>query len=215
MSLDNDLKQSVLDELGWEPSVQAANIGVTARDGVITLMGHVDAFTQKHAAERAAWRVKGVKGVAEEIEVRLPVHISRDDGEIAAAAINRLDWDVSIPADTIKVKVQDGWVTLTGAVDWHYQKDAAEQDVRSLYGVVGVSNHVRINPQVIASNVSESILHALHRTWFDPKTIKVTAKGGQIKLSGTVHTWHDRTVAAATAWAAPGATSVENNIAIV
>lgn len=215
MSNDSDLKQAVLDELKWEPSVDAAHIGVTAKGGVVSLMGHVDAFTEKSAAERAAWRVKGVKAVAEEIEVRLPVHIKRNDEEIAAAAINRMAWDVSVPADVVKVKVQDGWVTLTGAVDWHYQKEAAEQDIRNLFGVVGVSNQIGVNPHISATNVSESIMHALHRSWFDPKTIKVSAEGGRIKLSGTANSWYDRSVAGTTAWAAPGATNVENNISIV
>jgi osmotically-inducible protein OsmY len=215
MSHDSQLKQSVLDELKWEPSIDSAHIGVTARDGVIALMGHVDSFAQKRAAEMAAGRVKGVKAVAEEIEVKLPFNIKRGDEEIAAAAIARLAWDVSVPQDTIKIKVEKGWVTLTGQVDWYYQKEAAEQDIRGLHGVVGVSNQATIKTRVNTTNLSDAIGSALHRSWFfDSDNVKVSADGGKVRLSGTVESWHDREVAESTAWAAPGATSVENNIMI-
>jgi len=216
MSQDNNLQQSVLEELNWEPSVTAAHIGVAANAGVVTLTGHVESLAQKHAAETAVRRVKGVKAVAEEIEVRLPYETKRSDEEIAGAAIGRFEWDVSIPRDTIKVTVDAGWVTLTGEVDWHYQKDAASMDVRSLFGVTGVSNQITIKPTVNTSNISDDIMHALGRSWFfDPKTISVTAQGGKIRLTGTVKSWHDRQLAAATAWAAPGATAVENDIAVM
>jgi osmotically-inducible protein OsmY len=216
MSQDNNLQQSVLEELNWEPSVIAAHIGVAANAGVVTLTGHVESFAQKHAAETAVRRVKGVKAVAEEIEVRLPYEKKRSDEEIAGAAIGRFEWDVSIPRDAIKVMVDAGWVTLTGEVDWHYQKDAASMDVRSLLGVTGVSNQITIKPAVNTSNISDDIMHALGRSWFfDPKTISVSAQGGKIRLTGTVKSWHDRQLAAATAWAAPGATAVENDIAVM
>jgi osmotically-inducible protein OsmY len=216
MSHDNHLQEAVLEELNWEPSVTAAHLGVAANAGVITLTGHVESFAQKHAAETAVRRVKGVKAVAEEIEVRLPYATKRSDEEIAAAAIGRFEWDVSIPRDTIKVTVDKGWVTLTGEVDWHYQKDAASMDVRALFGVVGVSNQVTIKPTVNTSNISDDITHALGRSWFfDPKTISVSAQGGKVQLTGTVSSWHDRQVAASTAWAAPGATAVENDIAVI
>jgi osmotically-inducible protein OsmY len=213
---DKQLKQSVLAELAWEPSVAAAHIGVTAHSGVVTLTGHVGSFMEKHMAESAAGRVKGVKAIAEEIEVRLPTDTKRGDEEIAAAAVTRLGWDVSVPMNAIKVKVEKGWVTLDGQVEWHYQKQAAGWDVRGLLGVVGVTDKITIKPQVNTLNLSDDILHALHRSWFhDPKTITVTADGGKVRLSGTVHSWHDRQVAADTAWAAPGATSVENDISVI
>jgi osmotically-inducible protein OsmY len=216
MSHDSHLQQAVLDELNWEPSVTAAHIGVAASAGVITLTGHVVSFAQKHAAETAVRRVKGVKAVAEEIEVRLPYETKRSDEEIAGAAIGRFGWDVSIPRDAIKVTVDGGWVTLTGEVDWHYQKDAASMDVRSLFGVTGVTNQVTIKPAVNTSNISDDIMHALGRSWFfDPKTISVSAQGGKVRLTGTVSSWHDRQLAGATAWAAPGASAVENDIAVV
>jgi osmotically-inducible protein OsmY len=216
MSHDSHLQQAVLDELNWEPSVTAAHIGVTANAGVITLTGHVISYAQKHAAETAVRRVKGVKAVAEEIEVRLPYETKRSDEEIAGAAIGRFEWDVSIPRDAIKVTVDQGWVTLTGEVDWHYQKDAASMDVRALFGVTGVSNQITIKPTVNTSNISDDIMHALHRSWFfDPKTINVSADEGEVRLSGTVRSWHERQVAAATAWAAPGVTDVVNDIVII
>jgi osmotically-inducible protein OsmY len=216
MPNDNRLQQAVLEELNWEPSVTAAHIGVTANAGIVTLTGHVESFAQKHAAEVAVRRVKGVKAVAGEIEVRLPYETKRSDEEIAGAAIGRFEWDVSIPRDTVKVTVDKGWVTLTGEVDWYYQKDSASMDVRTLYGVTGVSNQITIKPTVNTSNISDDIMHALGRSWFfDPRTIVVSAQGGKVRLTGTVSSWHDRQIAATTAWAAPGATAVENDIAVV
>jgi osmotically-inducible protein OsmY len=123
---------------------------------------------------------------------------------------------VSVPQDAVEVEVENGWITLTGQVDWNYQREAAEQDIRPLFGVTGVSNQIKMKPKVNASNLSDDITHALHRSWFfDPKTIAVTAVDGRVRLTGTVHTWHDRELAESTAWAAPGATAVENNIAVV
>jgi osmotically-inducible protein OsmY len=214
MSHDRQLQEAVLAELGWDPSVVAAHIGVAANFGVITLTGHVESFAQKHAAENATLRVKGVKGDAEKIEVRLANNAMRTDDVIAAAAIDHLSWDVAVPRDSVQVQVENGWITLTGEVDWYYQKDAVEQDVRRLFGVVGVSNNTTIKPRRNASNISQDIFHALCRSWlFDPKTITVSARGGTVHLGGTVHSPHERNVAVVTAWAA-GATDVENDIAI-
>ena len=202
-------------ELKWEPSVDAAHVGVTAKDGVVTLSGHVDSFARKLAAGAAARRVKGVKAIAEEIEVRLMSHMKRGDDEIATAAVDRLSWNVSVPRDVVKVEVEKGWVTLTGQLDWNYQRDAVADDVRWLYGVVGVSNNTTIKPRVNTANLSNDITHALHRSWFfDPDNIKVSASGGKVTLTGSVDTFHDRAVAAETAWAAPGAISVENDIVV-
>jgi osmotically-inducible protein OsmY len=215
MSYDSDLQLAVLAELNWEPSIVAAHIGVTAQAGVVTLSGHVDSFMQKHAAEDAARRVKGVHAVAEELEVQLAFDHQRGDDEIAAAALDRLSWDVSVPREAIALEVEDGWVTMTGKVGWHFQSEAAEKAIRPLAGVVGISNQVIIKPRVSTSNVVDSIMHALHRSWFfDPHTIKVSAQDGDVRLTGTVTSWHDRRVAAQTAWAAPGVTNVENDISV-
>jgi osmotically-inducible protein OsmY len=215
MNHDMQLKQAVLAELSWEPSIAAAHIGVTAENGIVSLSGHVESFLEKQAAETAVRRVKGVKGIAEEIEVRLPFRVKRGDDEIAAAAVSRLGWNTSLPTDAVKVKVEKGWVTLTGQVDWHYQSDAAANDVRSLHGVVGISNRITLKPRVDTTKLSDNIRTALHRSWFfDPKTISVHADGGKVRLTGTAASWYERDVAGMTAWAAPGATSVENNISI-
>jgi osmotically-inducible protein OsmY len=185
MSQDSQLQQAVLEQFTWEPSVTGGHIGVTASAGVVTLSGHVDSYAQKHAAETAARRVKGVKGVAEEIEVRLPFDTGRSDEDIALAAIERLSWNVSVPKDSVQVKVENGWVTLTGQVDWWFQKEAAEHDIRPLHGVIGVSNQTTIKPRINTATLSEDITHALHRSWFfDPAAVHVRANGGKVVLSG-------------------------------
>jgi osmotically-inducible protein OsmY len=216
MSHDSHLQRAVLAELNWEPSVAAAHIGVAADEGVITLTGHVESYAQKHAAETAARRVKGVLAVAENIEVQIPFERKRDDGRIAVAILDRLAWDVSIPRDAVSVTVEKGWVTLTGEVGWHYQKDAAEQDVRRLYGVRGLSNQITLKPIVNSASISGDISCALHRTWLpDPEAVLVTAVGGKVRLTGNVHSWHARQVAAETAWGAPGTIDVENLLAVI
>ena len=215
MSHDDQLQSAVLAELKWEPSITAAHIGVTADNGTVTLTGHVQSFGQKHAAEMATGRVKGVKAVAEEIEVRLPFEIKRDDADIATAASNRLAWDTTTPRDAVKVKVEKGWVTLTGQVEWHYQHDTAEREVRNLLGVVGVSNQITIKPRVDTAHLQDDIQRALHRSiFFQPEDVHVTATDGKVRLTGKVATWMERRTAAMTAWAAPGATSVENELIV-
>lgn len=215
MSQNDKLQQAVLAELHWEPSVTAAHIGVTANAGVVTLTGHVDNLAEKLGAEAAARRVKGVKAVVEEIEVRLPFDVTRTDEDIAAAVIDRLAWDVSVPSDAIKVKVEGGWVTLSGEVKWQFQRIAAADHVHRLLGVRGVSNQITIRPVVDASDLSDEITHALHRSWFfDPLTVTVRAEGGTVRLGGSVKSPHERQVAAATAWSAPGVTDVINDIGI-
>jgi osmotically-inducible protein OsmY len=212
---DHKLKNDVLAELAWEPSVSADHIGVTANNGVVTLTGHVATYWQKHAAEAAAGRVQGVKALVEEIEIRLPLHAKRTDDEIANAALGRLSWDSSIPKDAVKVKVEKGYVTMTGLVDWHYQQEAAAAMIRSLGGVTGISNQLSIKLRPNTETISDDIMHALRRSWFfDNNNIKVSAEGGKIHLTGTVDSLSDRRTAAATAWAAPGTTAVENDIRV-
>jgi len=214
MTEDKHLKQAVLDELNWEPSVNSAHIGVTTKDGVVTLMGSVESYSEKRGAEMAALRVKDVKAVAEEIEVKLPFSVKHGDAEIADAAVNRLAWDASVPKDTVKVSVAKGWLTLTGQVHWHYQHDAAADSVRTLWGVTGVSNNITIKPVVNAGDVKSDIMLALNRSWFTPENIDVTANDGKVTLTGTVDYWDERALAGTTAWAAPGVTSVTNDIRV-
>ena len=212
---DKILKQNVLDELAWEPSVNAAHIGVTARDGVVTLTGHVCSYTEKLAAERATGRVSGVKAVAEELEVRYLDGAATTDEDIAKRAIQSLAWDVSIPDDKVKIKVEKGWVTLTGNVDWHYQKHDVESHIRKLQGVMGVFDNITIKPTVHVSDVRSKIVAAFGRSAeIDADDIIVTSDGGKVTLSGDVATFSEKWLAQSTAWSAPGVTQVENLLTV-
>lgn len=215
MSHDNELQKAVLAELNWEPKVTSAHIGVTAENGTVTLTGTVESYGQKHAAEMAAGRVKGVKAIAEEIKVKLPYEIQRSDADIATAAVNRLAWDTGTPNEAVKVKVEGGWISLTGEVEWHYQMEAAEREVRNLLGVTGVSNLITIKRRVDTAHLQDDIQRALHRSiFFQPERVHVSEADGRVKLTGTVDSWMERQTAGATAWAAHGATSVENHLIV-
>ena len=216
MTQDSKLQEAVLAAFDWEPGISAGQIGVSANAGVVSLSGYVDSYAEKHAAETAALRVKGVHAIAEAIKVRLAIDSRRTDAQIAAAAIERLSWNVGVPKDSIQVQVENGWITLTGEVDWWYQAEAAIGDIRPLHGVVGVTNRTSIKPRVNTATLSDEITHALHRSWFfDPDAIKVRAHDGTVTLTGTAHSSHERQVAAETAWAAPGTRAVENKIDVV
>lgn len=188
---------------------------MTAASGVITLTGHVGSFAEKHAAEAAAGRVKGVKAVVEEIEVKLGFDVKRTDDEIAAAAVESLMWDVSVPKDKVQVKVEKGWVTLSGEVDWHFQKEAAELSSRRLIGVVGVINQITIKANSDPSDIHTKIVTALNRSWYDADKITVTTQGGKVRLDGSVRNWYERRWAETAAWGAPGVTNVENDLSII
>lgn len=218
MSTDAELKQDVLAELLWEPSVHTAHIGAVAHDGVVTLSGHVASYAEKRGAEAAAGRVRGVKALTDELEVHPPGNGEmRDDKQLAAAILDRLSWNTSIPPDAVKVEVERGWVTLSGTVTWHFQSQAAEAEIRHLTGVTGISNLITVRSRPGVPGIGEDITEALKRTWlWDPnrQTLWVTAKDGGVTLSGTVTSLHDRQVAASAAWAAPGTTSVENRLTV-
>jgi len=215
MSSDLQLRQDVLDELEFEPSVNAAHIGVTANRGVVTLTGFVTSYAEKTAAERAARRVKGVKAIAEEIEVRLPSDTKRADDEIAARAIDILRWQVGFPADRIRVKVEKGVVTLSGEVDWQFQRTEADHVVHKLSGVVDVLNQIRVASSVHAFEVKEKIEKALQRSAeLEASRITVETEGGRVILKGKVHAWYERDIAERAAWSAPGVTEVQDRLTI-
>jgi osmotically-inducible protein OsmY len=213
MKIDAVLKQDVEAELAWDAIVNASQVGVAVKDGVVTLSGHLDSYAEKYAAERAAQRVKGVKGVAVELDVRLGLGAKRTDADIAAAADSALRWHALVPEDRIKVTVEKGWLTLSGDVEWDFQRQSAFKAVRPLTGVVGVSNTIALKPTVTPANITQRIQGALERQAMrEAKGIEVIVSGGTVTLKGTVHSWAERNAAQGAAWSAPGITSVVNQL---
>jgi osmotically-inducible protein OsmY len=216
MKTDSQLQHDVMDELQWEPRVDHANIGVAATDGVITLSGFVGSYTEKLAAEQAARRVKGVRGLAEEIEVRLPNQAKTADPEIARRIADMFQWSALIPKDKIGIKVEHGWVTLTGTVDRYFQRKSAGDLVSRITGVKGVSNQIVIREVPSPVDVKDRIMAAFRRhADLDASTITVAAEGHTVKLGGKVHAWYERKIAEQAAWSAPGVSRIEDNIVVV
>jgi len=216
MKTDSQIQQDVLAELKWEPSVHAAGIGVEVKDGVVTLAGHVASYAEKFDAERAAQRVSGVKALAVEMDVKLAGMSKRTDGEIAAAAESALEWTTFLPSNKVKVMVEKGWVTLSGEVDWEYQREAAMAAVRYLIGVTAVSGQIVIKPKVSVSAVKADIEAALkRRAHTDAQAISVSVKGTDVTLTGKVHSWSERELATNSAWGTPGVHNVIDNIELI
>ena len=213
---DRELRQLVMDELEFEPSIDSAGIGVSAEHGVVTLSGHVPSYTQKLAAERAAWRVKGVKAIAQEIDVRLPGDARTNDDEIAQRALNVLAWSSAVPRDAVKVRVANGWVTLSGQVDWNYQRAAAESEVRKLTGLVGVINDVSLKPAAQVVDVKQKILDALKRhAELEARDIRVEIReGGTVRLEGGVDNWDERQAVERAVWSAGGVRAIDDRLHI-
>jgi osmotically-inducible protein OsmY len=214
--IDKDLKQHVQNALDWEPSVDATDIGVSVDEGVVTLRGNVASYSEKIASERVALRVYGVKAVANDLAVRLASSYQRTDTEIAQAALAALKWNTVVPKDRVTLVVKDGWITLTGTLDWQYQKDGAARAVRDLTGVKGVTNEIHVKPAVKTTDVRDKIEAAFKRSAeIDARRVNVTAQDGKVILSGNVHSWAERQEAERAAWAAPGVTHVDDRLTVV
>ena len=212
---DNQLQHDVEAELEWEPSVDHADIGVAVNDGVVTLSGYVKSYPEKVAAEKATRRVAGVKAIAEEIKVRYASDPKTADNEIAKRILDLFAWHVSIPKETVKLKVEHGWVTLTGTVDWFFQKDEAAKAAGRITGVLGISNLIDVKKLPVAADIKDRITAAFRRQAnLDASGVTVITDGSTVRLGGMVKAWNERGVAERAAWAAPGVNKVEDDIIV-
>jgi osmotically-inducible protein OsmY len=215
MRTDTDIQRDIEDELRWDPSLDNDDIAVTVRDGVATLAGYVKSYLDKWHAERVASRVKGVKAVANDLSVKLPSSSERPDPDIARAAVDALKWNIAVPADRIQIKVDKGWVTLEGDVDWHFQREAAERAIRSLTGVKGITNLITVRARPTPADVKQKIKEALERgAQFDADRISVEVDGNRAILKGTVRSYAEKRDAERAARNAPGITDVENRLTV-
>ena len=215
MKSNEVLQRDVQDAIKWEPLLNAAEIGVTVKDGMVTLTGTVDMYSKKEEAEKATKRVSGVKAVIEEIQVKSCDCEKRTDEEIAAEVLNALKWSWHIPNDKIQVKVEKGWVTLTGELDWNSQKDAARQVASNIVDVKWVTNNITIKSETTAKVEKEDIENALKRNWtLENKNIRVSVADNKVTLNGTVHSWYQKDEASKIAWNAPGIYNVDNQLTV-
>jgi osmotically-inducible protein OsmY len=212
---DGQLQRDVIDELRWDASIGSSEIGVAAKEGVITLTGQVETYAKKYAAVRAAERVAGVHAIAEQIQVVIPGVLRRTDTDIAHAILRTFEWDVQVPQDRVKARVEDGWVWLEGDVDWQYQSRAAERAVRNLSGVRGVTNLLQVSTRVSVPDVQQRIESALKRSAeLDSKKINIDATDGRVTLRGSVRSWAERRDAENAAWSAPGVWRVQDELVV-
>nr|WP_294860646.1 BON domain-containing protein [uncultured Fluviicola sp.] len=215
MKTDSQVQKDVMEELKWQPSINSSEIGVSVKEGIVTLSGTVDQYIEKRDAEKAALRVEGVKGVAEDIEVKLSFGNKKNDADIAKAAINALHWDSMVPDNAIKVKVENGWITAEGKVDWLYQKSAVRDAISNLTGVKGVINLITINPSANPVDIKKKIVAAFDRNAsIDANNIQVLNEGDRVVLKGTVRSYAERLDAQHAAWNAPGVAHVDNQLEV-
>ena len=216
MKTNADLQKDVQEAIRWEPLLSAAEIGVTAKEGIITLTGTVDSYWKKTEAEEAAKNVAGVKAVVEKIEIKFANNsFTKDDNEIATEVVNAFKWNIEVPSDKVKVKVEKGWVTLEGELEWNFQKEAAKNTVRDLLGVAGVTNNITIKADSQDEIERKDIESALERNWsLSDREIKVKVSGTKVTLTGKVDSWYQKTEAARIAWKARGVWSVDNELVV-
>lgn len=215
MKTNEQLQQDVIEALKWEPQLTSTDIGIAVRDGVVTLTGFVDAYTKKIAAEKAVKNVTGVRGVAEELQIRLDGKNRKSDTELATAAIDALRWCSTVPDERIKVTVDNGWIKLEGEVEWAYQRDEAKREIEDITGVRGISNLITVKPVVKATDVKAKIQKAFERSaTIDASHIGIDVNGSIITLRGPVHSWSEHDDAEQAAWSAPGVTEVRNNLSV-
>jgi len=215
MATDSDIKRDVEAELRWNPDIDASDIGVAVKDGVVTLTGFVRSYSQKYEAERTAKKVKGVRGVANDIEVKLPSMNERADPEITRDAVEAIKRELPYSSEHIQVVTRNGWLTLEGEVEWKFQSDRAEAAVRRVQGLKGVTNLIKVKPRATPTEVKQQIEEALKRAAeIDAQNITVETVGGEVTLRGTVRSWAERQEAERAAWRAPGVVRVDNRIVV-
>ena len=215
MKTDAEIQKHVMEELKWEPAIHSSEIGVAVKNGVVTLSGTVDAYLEKKMAEKAALKVAGVKGIAEDIEIKLSYHHQKTDAELAQAVVNALKWNVLVPDDKIKIKVENAWVTAEGAVEWAYEQNAVRDAISGIVGIKGISNLVKVIPKVNPADVKKKISAAFERSAsIDASNIHIENVGNKVILTGKVRSYSEKREAERAAWNAPGVAAVENNIEI-
>ena len=215
MKTDSDLRNDILTELAWDPVVPEAKVGVAVSDGVVTLSGHLDTYAEKIATQRTVERVSGVQAIALEIDVVPQGVHKRSDTEIAMAAEQALGWNTSVPKDRVKVAVEKGWVTLSGELDWNFQRSAVERMIRPLRGVLGISDNITLKSLPIPANLSARIQDALTRQASrEARRIEIAVDGSVVTLRGHVHSWAERNAAEGATWSAPGVSRVDNQLTV-